>query len=108
MTGTKQKKQAIQVDEVSALNDVIAGSDSVVIALRPTLEYEAALMRDLLAQRYREFGLEKFEDRANEIVDSVRRIFARLAAPLEEDAVEDQPERIDMTSLGDDTEKGVE
>ncbi|EKT1335044.1 hypothetical protein ABWR82_004311 [Salmonella enterica subsp. enterica] len=52
--------------------------------VRATLDHEAGLVHELLVQRYREFGTELFEERANELVDCVRRIFARLAVPLED------------------------
>lgn len=87
-TAKTKEKENINIPE--PLGDGIGEFEK----FRETLDHEAALVRDLLAQRYREFGLEKFEDRANEIVDSVRRIFARLAAPLVEGAAEDKPDPV--------------
>lgn len=72
----------------------------VSIGVRATLDHEAGLVRELLVQRYREFGTELFEERADELVDCVRRIFARLAAPLEE-VKTTSDYQIDITALGD-------
>ncbi|EBC7954412.1 hypothetical protein QTA77_003602 [Salmonella enterica] len=71
--------------------------------VRATLDHEAGLVRELLAQRYREFGTELFEERGNELVDKVRRIFARLAAPLEEseETEGESVNTIDVTTLSD-------
>ncbi|EKY6155088.1 hypothetical protein VCM52_001175 [Escherichia coli] len=68
--------------------------------VRPTLDHEAGLVRDLLVQRYREFGSEKFEERANELVDCVRHIYARLAAPVDAAGVESD---INLTVVNYDT-----
>lgn len=71
--------------------------------VRATLDHEAGLVRELLVQRYREFGTELFEERGNELVDSVRRIFARLAVPLEEseETEGESVNTIDVTTLSD-------
>lgn len=71
--------------------------------VRATLDHEAGLVRELLVQRYREFGTELFEERGNELVGCVRRIFARLAAPLEEseETEGESVNTIDVTTLSD-------
>ncbi|MLP06328.1 hypothetical protein DQD89_09630 [Salmonella enterica subsp. enterica] len=67
--------------------------------VRATLDHEAGLVRELLAQRYREFGTELFEERGNELVDKVRRIFARLAAPSNESSTDSVGHVVNNTTI---------
>lgn len=80
-TGKNKENPAIveAAQVMEPLQGVLVGG-----IVRATLDHEAGLVREVLVQRYREFGTELFEERANELVDCVRRIFARLAAPLDE------------------------
>ncbi|MDO3920393.1 hypothetical protein [Salmonella enterica] len=101
MTTTK-KKEALKAVNAEQASEPLQG-ELVSIGGRATLDHEAGLVRDLLVQRYREFGTELFEERGNELVGSVRRIFARLAAPLEEseETEGESVNTIDVTTLGD-------
>ncbi|HHX9802608.1 TPA: hypothetical protein ACVTEY_000173 [Salmonella enterica subsp. enterica] len=98
MATVKNKENSATVDAAQVIEPVEEMLVGCVV--RSTLDHEAGLVRELLVQRYREFGTELFEERANELVDCVRRIFARLAAPLEEGKT--TPDyQIDITTLGD-------
>lgn len=96
---TGKNKENPTTVEAAQVTESLEGTLVGCVA-RPTLDHEAGLVREVLVQRYREFGTELFEERANELVDCVRRIFARLAAPLEEDKTTSDYQ-IDMTALGD-------
>ncbi|ELP3920186.1 hypothetical protein QUQ16_001119 [Escherichia coli] len=88
---TKKENQTTAADSIAERARPLSQCFPVLIgeatlnSQRTTLDHEAALVRDLLVQHYREFGSEEFEEYANELVDCVRRIYARLVAPVESD-----------------------
>lgn len=96
------KTKEIVTPNTADIGEPVEGT-LVGCVVRATLDHEAGLVRELLAQRYREFGTELFEERGNELVDKVRRIFARLAAPLEEseETEGESVNTIDVTTLSD-------